>query len=162
MFNRIAIGKRIVEARKSHGLHSPAALAKAIQELLDRRAAQNKETSGKKRKDTLLARQTVANWEAGKIVPPWTMVELMAEVFGPDHDEGWIMFGERRAAQLREEGYVLARVSSEEARLLQAFREADRSGQESILGSAAALSKAHPAPPVSVHPLRRREDLPVN
>jgi DNA-binding XRE family transcriptional regulator len=131
-------------------LRSPAALAEALQEKIA--------NGGKKPNARALARQTVENWERGKIVPPWDKVELMARVFRPEHDEGFIMFGDRRDQQLIQDRSVLARVNNEEVTLLQSFREANEQGRKSILASAKGIAGENPAPEAAVHNFRRATD----
>jgi transcriptional regulator with XRE-family HTH domain len=150
MFDRIAIGRRIVQARLAQGFNTPAALAKAIQEKIA--------SGGKKPTGRTLARQTVENWEKGRHVPPWEKVELMARVFRPEHNEEFIMFGERRAEQLIQDRSVLARISDEEVALLQLFRETSEQGRKSILASAKGIAEDHPAPEAVVHNFRRVTD----
>lgn len=142
MFNRVEIGKRIRQARDAKGLRNASALAEALQ----KKYLEKCKVEGIKPRGRALARQTVENWEKGAHVPPWEKVELMAAVFGPEHNEEWIMFGARRALQIQEEKTILARISPEESRLIQTFRAANDQGQSAILASAKGISGQHPAP----------------
>ena len=159
MFDRIAIGRRIVEARKRLGLNSPKALAKAMQEKLDARAEKDADAAEQVKKKAKLAGQTVDNWERGKYVPPADKVELMAQVFGPEHDEEWIMFGPRRARQLAQDRSVIARVNEEEESLLQTYRAANEQGRRSILAISKTLASDNPAAGADIHRLRRTSDM---
>lgn len=155
MFDRVAIGKRIVEARQARGLNSPAALAKAMQEIISRQPDQTKHNGGKKPRRTL-SRQTVENWEKGRNVPPLERVEIMVRVFKPEHNEAWIMFGDRREAQIARERRLLVYLNDEESELMNEFRHANEAGRKAIMANAKTMAKAFPIPIAEIHPMRRR------
>lgn len=149
MFDRVAIGKRIKQAREARGLRTAAALAEALQKKYIERCR----IQGIKPRGRALARQTVENWEKGKPPPPWEKVELMALVFAPEHDEEWIMFGTRRAQQIQEQKSILARISPLESRMIQILRSASETGQQTIIATALAISAQYPAAEAAVVPL---------
>ena len=143
-FNKKEIGNRIREAREKKKMRSVAALARTLQQVSN---------SG-------LTRQTVQNWEAGKIIPPWDKVEFLAEVFGPEFGEDWIMFGPRRTDQLAGEHPFLSYISLDEQEILNAYRHANGAGKKSIINTAKALAEANPISPAEIHLLRRKTDTP--
>lgn len=146
MIDKTAIGQRIVEARKAKGIHSQEALAKALND-----ASKKSRSNGT---ITTLTRQTIQNWEKGKVCPPWDKVELLALVFGDPYSEEWIMFGDKREQQLAAERPVLVYCTNEEAMLLNDFRHANSIGKKSIKSHARAIREEFPAEAAGVHLMR--------
>lgn len=139
-----AIGERIAQARPAAGIETQQELATRLAKRL-----------GKK-----ITRQSVQQWESGKHPPGWDKLPALAIEL--KKEEEWIMFGERRSAQIAGDKRFLASVSTEEADLLTAFRSANPAGQAGILATARALAREHPAPMATLHPMRRRDDIKQN
>ena len=104
----------------------------------------------------MFARQTVSNWEAGDIVPPVDALEALAEVFGDPYGEEWIMFGDKRTAQLDAERGLLVRLTGDEADLVNEYRHANEQGRKSALDILKSIARTQPVPAAHVHTLRRR------
>jgi transcriptional regulator with XRE-family HTH domain len=152
--NRKDIGERIVKARTDRGFPTTASLATRLRELFSKRPPKN----GTKRARIVLARQTVSNWESGDITPPIDALEALAEVLGEPYGEEWIMFGERRDAQLAAERGMLVRLTLDEADLVNEYRHANEQGRKSALEVLRGIAKSQPIPAAHVHNLRRRSD----
>jgi transcriptional regulator with XRE-family HTH domain len=150
MLNPKEIGRRIKEARLFKGIQSQDALAMAL-----RHAGQSKPLAPSTAK---LTRQTVQYWESGKIVPPWDKVELLAEVFGPEYGEKWIMFGDKREDHLAATHPLLTYIDSGEQAVLNEYRKSNEVGKMAILAAAQGISKANPISEADIHLFRRRSD----
>lgn len=140
-----AVGQRIRDCAAHLGIKGPTALCELLLTELQNRTP--KQT---------ITRQTVSNWWHGLVYPSLDMLPALADVLRCEQE--WLLFGSRRGDQLRREKLYLARVSDEEALLLTAFRESNKSGQRSMLRMAKTLAEEHPAPEATVHPMRRKDD----
>lgn len=148
------VGARIALAMKYKGIPGPAELCRLVlkqRELLNRALTHNEP----KVKQTLTA-QAVSNWINGKVMPSWDMLPSLAKVLDLQEEE--ILFGAKRSDQMRRERQFLSRINEEEAALLTAYREANKTGQKSIVKMARTLAEDHPVEDASVHLLRRKED----
>ena len=143
MFDAKEIGGRIKAARLREGYSSQEALAEKLRDLLHRRKERNS-----------LTRQTVQGWEAGNVIPPWSMVAVLSEVLGDGEDE--LLFGKRRGQQLGQERQFLIHLNEEEAKLVTAFRKANAEGQRAIMTNAVGISRDFASPAADVVPLTHR------
>ena len=147
MLDAHAIGDRIYKARTLAGL-SQNALGALLQK-------NPKDASGK-----AYTGSAVGHWEKGKGIPEIAAVQLLCRVFSerlaPDYDEEWLLFGERREGQLRQERPHLTWVTPEEIELLTKFRQTSSSGREMVVGMADLAQKQHPINSADIHQLRRK------
>lgn len=157
------VGRNIQAARIECGFTSADKLSAALRALIRNKVTDNRQEGSK------LGRQTVRNWETGKIFPPWLQLQLLCRVFeqpeikkrpqynGP-YDEERLLFGKRREGQLKGERHHLVRVSDQELVLLTAFLDTNPHGQEMIIKHARMAAETNPVAEAVVHPFRRKED----
>lgn len=147
------LGERIAEARKLRGIQSAAGLCRALVEAMKKSPQLS---DGKKNAKTTLTPAAVSNWERGEQIPSWDLMDLLELVLEVDQEE--LLFGTRRAGQLRKERIYLVRVTDDEARLISAYRETSKEGQRTITKVVKSIAEEQPAPEATIHQLRRKDD----
>lgn len=129
----IAIGQRITTARLKLGLKSPASLAALIVQKSEKKKGENKVNA-----------ETVRNWEAGKILPPWDKVDQLSNRLDIEADV--LLFGDKREEQLRSARPHLELISPEEAELIELHRRTTPDGQKTILSTARGIQRDNAVP----------------